>query len=139
MLNNFWWEWDTDVQHAQKLYDYLNKAYKQNNVAEVNFWVLWEMSAEAFIKSTTQKYSALIKDSKLFNGNYLKWKQFKQTVNNKLCCNVNHYLNHNDKIDYIDFYLNDKVDYVLNHKWNSNDHLNFEIYSDLLSFFDKYY
>ena len=27
----------------------------------------------------------------------------------------------------------------MNHKWDSNDHLDFEIYSDLLSFLDKYY
>ena len=27
----------------------------------------------------------------------------------------------------------------MNHKQNSNDHLNFKIYSDLLSFFNKYY
>ena len=74
------------------------------------------MSTEAFTKSIIQKYSALVKDSELFNNNYLKWKQFKQIINNKLCHNINHYLNHNDKINYIDFYLNDKVNHVLNHK-----------------------
>ena len=74
------------------------------------------MSVEAFIKSTIQKHSVLVKDLKLFNNDCLKWKQFKQTVNNKFCCNVDHYLNQNDKIDYIDFYLNDKVDCILNHK-----------------------
>ena len=97
------------------------------------------MSAEAFTKSTTQKCSALVKNLKSFNDNCLKWKQFKQAVNNKFHCNVNHYLNQNDKIDDINSYLNDKVDCILNYKQNSNDHLNFKIYSDLLSFFDKYY
>ena len=97
------------------------------------------MNTETFIKSTTQKHSALIKDPESFNDDYAKWKQFKQTVNNKLCCNANHYLNYNDKINYIDSYLNNKVNYVLNHKWDSNDHLNFKIYSDLLSFLNKYY
>ena len=74
------------------------------------------MSAEAFTKLTTQKYFALIKDLEPFNDNHLKWKQFKQTVNNKLHYNTNHYFNHNNKIDYIDFYLDDKVDYILNYK-----------------------
>ena len=97
------------------------------------------MSIEAFTKSTTQKCSALIKDLELFNGNHAKWKWFKQAVNNKLHCNTDHYFNHDDKIDYIDSYLGDKVDCILNHKQNSNDHLDFEIYLDLLSFFDKYY
>ena len=68
------------------------------------------MNVKAFIKSTTQKHSALIKDSELFNGNHLKWKQFKQPVN------ADHYSDYNDKINYIDFYLNDKVSCVLNYK-----------------------
>ena len=97
------------------------------------------MSTEAFTRSTTQKHSAPVKDPEPFNGNCSKWKQFKQTVNNKLHCNADHYPNYNDKIDYIDSYLNDKVSCVLNHKWNSNDHLDFETYSDLLSFLNKYY
>ena len=97
------------------------------------------MNVEAFIRLTTQKHSALIKDSEPFNNNHWKWKQFKQTVNKKLCCNTDHYFNYNNKIDYIDFYLNDKVNHILNHKQNSNNHLNFEIYLNLLSFFDKYY
>ena len=97
------------------------------------------MNTEAFIRSTTQKHSALIKDPELFNDNHSKWKQFKQAVNNKLYCNANHYLNQNDKIDYIDSYLSDKVDHVLNYKQNSNNHLNFKIYSHLLSFLNKYY
>ena len=71
---------------------------------------------KAFIKSIIQKCSVLIKDLKLFNDDCLKWKQFKQTVNNKLCHNINHYPNQNNKINYIDFYLSDKVDCVLNHK-----------------------
>ena len=74
------------------------------------------MNVKAFTKSTTQKHSALIKDSELFNDDYLKWKQFKQTVNNKLHHNINHYLSHNDKINYIDFYLNNKMSHILNHK-----------------------
>ena len=94
---------------------------------------------KAFIKSITQKCFALVKNSELFNGNCLKWKQFKQAVNNKLHCNVNYYFNQNDKIDYINFYLNNKVNHILNYKQNSNDYLNFEIYSNLFSFFDKYY
>ena len=97
------------------------------------------MSTEAFTKSTTQKHSASVKNPEPFNDNHLKWKQFKQIVNNKLCCNTDHYLNHNDKINYIDSYLDDKVDHILNHKWDSNNYLNFKIYSDLLSFLDKYY
>ena len=97
------------------------------------------MNVEAFTKSTTQKHSASIKNPELFNDNHLKWKQFKQTVNNKLYHNTDHYLNHNDKINYIDFYLNDKIDCILNYKQNSNNHLNFKIYSDLFSFLDKYY
>ena len=97
------------------------------------------MSMETFIKSTIQKHSALVKDSELFNGNHLKWKQFKQAVNNKLHCNINHYFNQNNKINYIDSYLNDKVNHILNHKWDSNNYLNFKTYSDLLSFFNKYY
>ena len=139
MLNNLWWEWDTDVQHAQELHNHFNEAYKQNNVAEANLWVLWEISMKAFTKLTTQKCSASVKDLKLFNGDCSKWKWFKQAVNNKLCCNANHYPNQNDKIDYIDSYLDDKIDCVLNHKWDSNDYLNFETYLDLLSFLDKYY
>ena len=74
------------------------------------------MNVKAFTRSTTQKYSALIKDSKLFNNDCLKWKQFKQAVNNKLHHNTDHYLSHNDKIDYIDFYLGNKIDCVLNYK-----------------------
>ena len=74
------------------------------------------MSMKTFIKSTTQKHSALIKDLKLFNYNYLKWKWFKQAVNNKLHCNINHYSGYNDKIDYIDFYLSNKVNCILNYK-----------------------
>ena len=97
------------------------------------------MSVEASTRSTTQKHSASVKDPEPFNGNHSKWKQFKQAVNNKLHHNINHYLNHNDKIDYIDSYLDDKVDCILNYKWDSNDHLNFKTYSDLLSFLDKYY
>ena len=97
------------------------------------------MSTETFIKSIIQKCSVSVKDLELFNGNHSKWKWFKQAVNNKLCHNVNHYLNHDDKINYIDFYLDNKVNCVLNHKWNSNDHLNFEIYLNLLSYLDKYY
>ena len=97
------------------------------------------MSAEAFIKSTIQKCSASVKDPELFNGDHLKWKWFKQAVNNKLHCNADHYLNQNNKFDYIDSYLGHKVDCVLNHKWDSNDYLDFKTYSDLLSFFDKYY
>ena len=97
------------------------------------------MSTEAFIKSTTQKCSVSVKDPELFNGDCSKWKQFKQAVNNKLCHNADHYLNQDDKIDYIDSYLDDKVGHVLDHKWDSNDHLDFETYLDLFSFFDKYY
>ena len=97
------------------------------------------MSVEAFIKSTTQKHSVSVKDPELFNGDCSKWKQFKQAVNNKLHHNINHYFNHDDKIDYIDSYLSDKVSCVLNHKQDSNNYLNFEIYSDLLSFLNKYY
>ena len=97
------------------------------------------MSMKAFTRSTTQKHSAPVKDPESFNGNHSKWKQFKQAVNNKLCCNANHYPGHDDKIDYINFYLSNKVDHVLNHKWDSNDHLDFETYSELLSFLDKYY
>ena len=97
------------------------------------------MSVKAFTKSTIQKHSALIKNLKLFNDNHSKWKWFKQAVNNKLHCNTDHYPSYNDKIDYIDCYLNDKVDHILNYKQNSNNHLNFKIYSDLLSFLDKYY
>ena len=97
------------------------------------------MSTEAFTRLTIQKCSALIKNPELFNSDCLKWKQFKQTVNNKLYHNADHYFNHNDKINYINFYLDDKVNCILNYKQNSNDYLNFEIYSDLLSFLDKYY
>ena len=97
------------------------------------------MSMEAFTRLTTQKHSAPVKDPEPFNSNCSKWKQFKQAVNNKLHCNTNHYFNYNDKINYIDSYLGDKIDHILNHKWDSNDHLDFGIYSDLLSFFDKYY
>ena len=97
------------------------------------------MNVKIFTKSTTQKCSASVKDLKPFNGDCSKWKWFKQAVNNKLCCNINHYLNYDDKIDYINSYLNDKINHILNHKWNSNNHLNFKIYSDLLSFLNKYY
>ena len=97
------------------------------------------MSTEAFIKLITQKHFISVKDSEPFNNNYLKWKQFKQTVNNKLYHNINHYFDYNDKINYIDFYLNDKINHILNYKQNSNNHLNFKTYSDLLSFFNKYY
>ena len=116
MLNNLWWKWDTDVQHAQELHNCFDETYEQNNVAEANLQVLQEMSTETFTKSIIQKHSALIKDLKPFNDNCLKWKQFKQAVNNKLHHNINHYLNQNDKIDYIDSYLNDKVDHILNYK-----------------------
>ena len=139
MLNNLQWEQDTDVQHAQELYDHFNETHEQNNIAEANLQVLQKMSIETFTKSTTQKHSALIKDLKPFNGNHLKWKWFKQAVNNKLCCNTDHYPNYDDKIDYIDSYLSDKVDHVLNHKQDSNDHLDFKTYSDLLSYLNKYY
>ena len=97
------------------------------------------MSAKTFIKSIISKCSTSVKNPKLFNGNHSKWKQFKQAVNNKLYHNANHYFSHDDKINYIDFYLSDKVNHILNHKQNSNNHLNFKIYSDLLSFLDKYY
>ena len=97
------------------------------------------MSTKTSIKSTIQKHSISVKDSKLFNNNCLKWKQFKQTVNNKLHHNINHYFNHNDKIDYINFYLNNKINCILNHKQDNNNHLNFKIYLNLLNFFDKYY
>ena len=97
------------------------------------------MSIETFIKSITQKHSVSVKDSDLFNNNCLKWRWFKQIVNNKFHHNINHYLNHDNKIDYIDFYLGDKIDCILNYKQNSNNHLNFKIYLDLLSYFDKYY
>ena len=97
------------------------------------------MSVKTFIKLTTQKCSVSVKNLKLFNGDCLKWKQFKQIVNNKLCCNADYYFNQNNKIDYIDFYLDNKIDHILNHKWNSNDYLNFKTYSDLLGFLDKYY
>ena len=97
------------------------------------------MSTETSFKSTTQKCSASVKDPEPFNDNHSKWKWFKQAVNNKLYCNIDHYPNQNDKIDYINSYLDDKIDCVLNHKWDSNDYLNFEIYSDLLSYFDNCY
>ena len=97
------------------------------------------MSVKMFTKSTTQKCSAPVKDSEPFNGNHLKWKWFKQAVNNKLHCNTNHYLSHDDKINYIDSYLDDKVNCVLNHKQDSNNHLDFEIYLNLFNFLDKYY
>ena len=87
----------------------------------------------------TQKHSALVKDSDSFNDNYLKWRQFKQAVNNKLHHNIDHYLNQNNKINYIDFYLNDKIDCILNHKQNSNDYLNFKTYLDLFSYLNNYY
>ena len=86
-----------------------------------------------------QKCSASVKDLDLFNDACSKWRWFKQVVNNKLHHNADHYLNQNNKIDYIDSYLGDKVGYILNHKWDSNDHLNFKTYLNLLSFFDKYY
>ena len=57
-----------------------------------------------------------MKNLELFNGNCLKWKQFKQAVNNKLHYNTDYYSSHNDKINYIDSYLGNKVDYILNHK-----------------------
>ena len=66
------------------------------------------MSTEAFIKSIIQKCSASVKNSKLFNNDHSKWKQFKQTVNNKLYHNTDHYLNYNNKINYINSYLDDK-------------------------------
>ena len=97
------------------------------------------MSVKAFIKLTIQKHSALVKDLKLFNDDHSKWKQFKQAVNNKLHCNADHYLNQNNKIDYINSYLSDKINCVLNYKQDSNDYLNFKTYSDLLSFLNKYY
>ena len=97
------------------------------------------MSVKAFIKSTIQKHSALVKDLKLFNSDCLKWKQFKQAVNNKLHHNINHYFSQNDKINYINSYLSDKINCILNHKQNNNNHLNFKIYSDLFSFLNKYY
>ena len=97
------------------------------------------MSTETSTKSMTQKYSASVKDSEPFNGDCSKWKGFKQAVNNKLCCNADHYPGHNNKIDYIDSYLGDKMNCVLNHKWDSNDHLDFETYLNLLSFLNKYY
>ena len=97
------------------------------------------MSTETFIKLTTQKHSVSVKDLKSFNDDCSKWKQFKQAVNNKLHHNINHYLSYDDKIDYIDSYLGNKVGCILNHKQNSNDHLDFKTYSDLLSYFDKYY
>ena len=74
------------------------------------------MNTETFTKSTTQKHSASVKDSKPFNDNHSKWKWFKQAVNNKLHHNTDHYFNHNDKINYIDSYLNNKVDHILNYK-----------------------
>ena len=40
MLNNLWWEWDTDVQYAQELHDCFNETHKQNNVTEANLWIL---------------------------------------------------------------------------------------------------
>ena len=97
------------------------------------------MSMKAFTRSTTQKCSVPVKDPELFNGNCSKWKQFKQAVNNKLCHNTNHYPGHDDKINYIDSYLGNKVGHILDHKQDSNNHLDFETYSDLLSFLDKYY
>ena len=97
------------------------------------------MSVETFIKSTTQKHSALIKNPESFNGDHAKWKWFKQAVNNKLCHNTDHYSGYDDKIDYIDSYLGNKIGHILNHKQDSNNHLNFEIYSDLLNFLNKYY
>ena len=97
------------------------------------------MSVEAFTRSTTQKHSAPVKDPEPFNGDRSKWRRFKQAVNNKLHCNTDHYPSHDDKIDYIDSYLGDKVGRVLDHKRDSNDHLDFETYSDLLGFLDKYY
>ena len=139
MLNNLQWEQDTGIQHAQELHNCFDETYKQNNVAEANLQVLQKMSTETFIRSTTQKCSALVKDLELFNGDCSKWKWFKQAVNNKLCHNADHYLNYNDKINYIDSYLGDKIGYVLDHKWDSNDHLDFRTYLDLLSFLNKYY
>ena len=97
------------------------------------------MSTEASTRSTTQKHSTSVKNSELFNGDHSKWKWFKQAVNNKLCHNINHYSSYNDKIDYIDSYLSNKIDCILNHKQDSNDYLNFKTYSDLLSFLNKYY
>lgn len=97
------------------------------------------MSTETFTKSTTQKHSASVKDPEPFNSNHSKWKWFKQAVNNKLHHNTDHYSDHKNKIDYINFYLSDKVDCILNHKQNSSDHLNFKTYSDLLSYLNKYY
>ena len=74
------------------------------------------MSVKTFTKLTIQKCSTSVKDSELFNDDCLKQKQFKQTVNNKLCCNADHYFDHDDKIDYTDSYLDDKVDCILNYK-----------------------
>ena len=74
------------------------------------------MNVEAFTKSTIQKCSASIKNPELFNDNCLKWKWFKQTVNNKLHHNADHYSDYNDKINYIDSYLNNKIDCILNYK-----------------------
>ena len=139
MLNNLQWEQNTEVQHAQELHNCLDEAHEQNNVAEVNLQVFWEMSTEASTRLTTQKCSASVKDPESFNDDHSKWKQFKQAVNNKLCCNVDHYPNQDDKINYVDSYLGDKVGCILNHKQDSNNHLDFRIYSDLLSFLNKYY
>ena len=71
---------------------------------------------KTFTKSIIQKCSILIKDSELFNDDYLKQKQFKQVVNNKLCHNINHYFDYNNKINYIDFYLDNKINCILNYK-----------------------
>ena len=97
------------------------------------------MSVKTFTKLIIQKHSVSIKDLELFNNDCAKWKQFKQAVNNKFHHNTDHYSNYNNKINYINFYLNNKINCILNHKQNSNNHLNFKIYSDLLSFFNKYY
>ena len=74
------------------------------------------MSAETSTRLTIQKHSVSVKNSEPFNGDHSKWKWFKQAVNNKLHCNADHYLNHNDKIDYIDFYLDDKINHILDYK-----------------------
>ena len=97
------------------------------------------MNVKAFTKLTTQKHSAPVKNLEPFNGNCLKWKWFKQAVNNKLYYNINHYSNYDNKINYINFYLKNKIDCILNYKQNSNNYLNFNIYLDLLSFLNKYY
>ena len=36
MLNNFQWEQNIDIQHAQKLHNCFDETHEQNNIAEVN-------------------------------------------------------------------------------------------------------